>query len=90
MFSCWTPSYPFDPATEYTFRLSAVFPDDTSVITPFSDAVNATSWDGPATRAIQLNWIYNPTKKELTLNWERPKMIGTLQHYYLDLFDIKP
>jgi hypothetical protein len=62
--------------------------DDNSVITPFSDAVNATSWDGPATHAVQLNWVYDSKRKELHVSWKRPKMSGTLKDYYLELIDL--
>lgn len=84
IFSCWTPSY-FEPATNYTFRMSAVFYDE-SKITPLSHTVNATSWDGPATRGVHLNWIYKPELEELKLTWKKPpELAKSLTDYRLEL-----
>lgn len=75
--------------TTYTFRLSAVFADKPTIITPLSEAVNATSWDGPASKAVQLNWIQDTKKKQLILRWKRPEMVAALQKYQLDLVEME-
>jgi hypothetical protein len=69
--------------------MSAVFADGRSVITPLSDEVNATSWDGLAVRSVQLNYIYTLKTNELKLTWKRPKVIGNLQGYNLDLIELE-
>lgn len=66
-----------------------MFADERSVITPLSHAVNATSWDGLAARAVQLNWIHDVEAGELELRWKRPKLTGNLQGYSLELIELE-
>ncbi|KAI6240248.1 hypothetical protein M3Y99_00482400 [Aphelenchoides fujianensis] len=82
---CWTPSFPLQPATEYTFRLSAVFTDFNTIITPLTAAVNATSWDAAADEGVRFDWLHDPAEGRLDLRWQRPNVSGQLVEYHLEL-----